>query len=72
MTTKVTVYAHAGWPVEVTFLDNSNGHEFMQNGKVVVAPYTTQDFYIYDTRMIAIRELPNDASGVAGKAKDIL
>lgn len=40
MTTKVTVDAHAGWPVKVIFLDQVSEKETM----TIVKPYTTQDF----------------------------
>ena len=39
MTTKVTVDAHAGWPVSVK--NTASGHE------IIVAANTTQDFYVH-------------------------
>ncbi len=56
MTTKVTVDAHAGWPVEVTIVDRFNSE--VQESKTTVAPRTTQDFYITQTRELHIKEMP--------------
>jgi hypothetical protein len=53
MTTKVTVDAHAGWPVKVIFLDQVSEKETM----TIVKPYTTQDFHVWDGRMITIIEM---------------
>lgn len=65
MTTKVTVDAHAGFPVEVKkvfkVLENSYSVETM-----IVKPYTTHDFYVWshedfhsgDQMHLEIRELP--------------
>ena len=55
MTTKVTIDAHAGWPVEVTVIDTINGKE---TSKVeVVEPNTVRDHYVFDTRHLIIKEL---------------
>ena len=55
MTTKITVDAHAGWPVEVTLFDNTN---VAVAPPTVVPPNTSQDFYVYEGRKIMITELP--------------
>ena len=62
MTTKVTVDAHAGWPVEVTTLDWAEvpGREGLLSAtkhKAVVAPHTTQDFYVHSHRTLEVREV---------------
>lgn len=54
MTTKITVDAHAGWPVEVTLLDNAN---IATAPPTIVQPNTTQDFYVYEGRNVLIKEL---------------
>jgi hypothetical protein len=59
MTTKVTVDAHAGWPVQVTQISldtegNPAGHET----KTTVPPNTVQDFYIHSTMKIECKEMP--------------
>lgn len=56
MTTKVTVDAHAGWPVEVTTVDH--GTAGTTENKTTVAPNTVQEFYITDTRELHVKELP--------------
>lgn len=55
MTTKVTVDAHAGWPVEVTTVDLPAGTE----RKTTVSPNTVQDFYVHSHRELHIKEMPN-------------
>jgi hypothetical protein len=55
MTTKVTVDAHAGWPVMVTIID-STGEEQAE----IVAPNTKADFYVFDTRKLTIEELKKE------------
>lgn len=57
MTTKVTVDAHAGWPVEVTTVDLASDGATVEN-KVTVPPNTTQNFYIHSTRELHIKEMP--------------
>lgn len=63
MTTKVTVDAHAGWPVEVTTVDRvqivGEESERVTESKSIVPPHTTQDFYVHSTRELHIKELPN-------------
>lgn len=64
MTTKVTVDAHAGWPVKVTmiYLDGEGKPVSEQLvPPVTVAPHTTQDFIVHSTMMIEVREMPFDA-----------
>lgn len=64
MTTKVTVDAHAGWPVKVQALDNEYDHEKGDFSGAVqltdlgtVQPGEVQDFYCTDSRKIVVTEL---------------
>ena len=56
MTTKVTVDAHAGWPVEVIQQDRYNDQTTL---KIEIVPAKeARDFYITDTRsIIGVREM---------------
>ena len=61
MTTKVTIDAHAGWPVEVKSIrgEPSQPKTF---DTTIVAPNTKQDFYIHSGCVIqSIRELERSA-----------
>lgn len=51
MTTKVTVDAHAGWPVKVDRLGKTTTET------TIVPPNTVQDFYIHDEMDLFIREM---------------
>jgi hypothetical protein len=55
MTTKVTVDAHAGWPVEVTVVDNIGEKEDFKIE--IVQPNTIKDFFVFDTRHLIIKEM---------------
>ena len=58
MTTKVTVDAHAGWPVLVTSICGEPNYD-KEIRSEVVQPNTTKDFYIHSgMRIINIEELP--------------
>ena len=65
MTTKVTVDAHAGWPVEVfavdrySFLDG-RPPTVRQTPVVTVPAYTANDFYVHSCRDLIIREQPRE------------
>ena len=61
MTTKVTVDAHAGWPVKVTTISISMDGTPIPEGQreTIVAPHTTQDFYVHSTMEIHVKEMPN-------------
>lgn len=57
MTTKVTVDAHAGWPVKVRKWHR--GADGVRTQAVeLVQPNTTQDFYIHDGMSIDVEEMP--------------
>lgn len=69
MTTKVTVDAHAGWPVKVTTIRlDGEGNPVSEQllPPCTVAPHTTQDFYVHSTMMIEVREMPFE--GIVGAA----
>ena len=56
MTTKVTIDAHAGWPVQVQINDEP------QDGSVdmrieTVSPGTVREFYVHSTRHLVVREM---------------
>ena len=60
MTTKVTVDAHAGWPVSVEWY----GPNEEDCGSTVVQPGTTENFYIHTNRSLVIEELSHPTEGV--------
>lgn len=63
MTTKVTVDAHAGWPVKVTQVSiDSEGNKTGER-ESTVAPNTTADFYIHATGELHVKEMPNTPAG---------
>jgi hypothetical protein len=56
MTTKVTVDAHAGWPVLVSGIAPGGTHP-----DTIVDPNTVQEFYVYDGLDLRIHEVqPNE------------
>ena len=58
MTTKVTVDAHAGWPVLVVTEAGEPGYP-KEMGWATVEPSTTRDFYIHSgLRIVSIIEQP--------------
>lgn len=61
MTTKVTVDAHAGWPVKVTKVMYKPGEETGRED-VIVPANTVQDFYIHNNMLIHVEEMPRDPS----------
>ena len=60
MTTKVTVDAHAGWPVKVEAIDTYNG-ESKTSELGIVPPYENRDFYVTNTRQIVVTEMPKES-----------
>lgn len=58
MTTKVTVDAHAGWPVRVTQKSLPSGTA--ADREVIVPPGTVQDFYVHSNMEIEVTELARD------------
>ena len=62
MTTKITVDAHAGWPVRVTAIDVQAGEGPGTKETVLgtVAPNEKGDFYATSTRKLLVEEMPRD------------
>lgn len=58
MTTKVTVDAHAGWPVKVTKTENDNAGNTTHVTEEVVPPNEVRDFYVHSHMKIAVEEVP--------------
>lgn len=78
MTTKVTVDAHAGWPVKVTSIAYDSTGETSRSDSVVPA-HTHADFYIHSNMRIAVEEMPREgptkqtiAQADVGKVEDVL
>lgn len=55
MTTKITVDAHAGWPVKVAGVSPKG---LVVSPAVIVAANTTQDFHVHDGQMLIVSEEP--------------
>lgn len=59
MTTKVTIDAHAGWPVEVTFVQlDARGYPGEPRTEIV-PPNTVRDFYVHSHLELHVKEMPN-------------
>lgn len=56
MTTKITVDAHAGWPVEVRKIDGSPDHPEVGEVTIVQAG-SCADFYVWQGRSLIITEI---------------
>ena len=54
MTTKVTIDAHAGWPVKIVF--NVPGKDDVDDREEIVPANTVRDFYIHDSQNIVLIE----------------
>lgn len=73
MTTKITVDAHAGWPVEVTAIDrfqmnplNPSDAQVRISALGIIPGGAAGDYHVSDSREIVIRELRRtDAIGMA-------
>jgi len=60
MTTKVTVDAHAGWPVQVTRIDTTeDGTEIVNPSSDVVPANEKRDFSVWQGSDLRIKEMPN-------------
>ena len=61
MTTKVSVDAHAGWPILIEAIDTpegeTEGKRFMLD---TVPPGGTADYHVTSTRQLLITELPRE------------
>lgn len=64
MTTKITVDAHADWPVEVEVAEGGNVIE-----RQVVYPGTTRDLYLFADRALTFREISKPVD--LGEARDV-
>ena len=61
MTTRVTVDAHAGWPVHVKTIDKEYpSGEWKETGTETVPANETRDFYVHDARRLMIEEGKRD------------
>ena len=60
MTTKVTVDAHAGWPVKVEAIDTYDG-ESKTTELGIVPAYENRDFYVHSNRQIVVTEMPKQS-----------
>lgn len=61
MTTKVTVDAHAGWPVAVSAIDAKQAPIWTQT----VKPGAVQDFYVWSGQGLIITELAKDTTSAS-------
>lgn len=64
MTTKITIDAHAGWPVDVTAIDSFEGSESRTTERV--DPNAVRDFYATSSRKLLVEEVRRDADPVHG------
>lgn len=61
MTTKVTVDAHAGWPVHVEIIDKDNDNgEWKTTRNEVVPAMERRDFYVTSSRRLTVSEGSRD------------
>ena len=62
MTTKVTVDAHAGWPVQVEAEDfyPASDTEASVSTLAIVQPGEVKDFFIHSNRQLIITEMKRD------------
>jgi len=58
MTTKVTVDAHAGWPVRVESIDHDGSGATVRADLGIVPALASQSFYAHAGRQIVVTELP--------------
>ena len=66
MTTKVTVDAHAGWPVAVVTRNGEPG-QVASFSTHLVEPGAVKDFYIHSgCSVIAVEEMPRPQADSAG------
>lgn len=60
MTTKVTVDAHAGWPVQVELIDQYPSQTEPTISVEIVAPHTVREFFIHSNRVLKATELKKE------------
>ena len=56
MTTKVTVDAHAGWPVHVKTIDKGVNGEWTETRTETVPANEVREFYVHDSRRLLVEE----------------
>jgi hypothetical protein len=61
MTTKVTIDAHAGWPVKVEAIDQYPGTEPATSELGIVRPGEVREFNVHSSRKIVVTELAKGA-----------
>lgn len=62
MTTKVTVDAHAGWPVKVEAIDQFPGEAEPKTSELgIVQPGEVREFFIHSNRRIVVTEMAKGA-----------
>lgn len=76
MTTKVTVDAHAGWPVKVTSVQLGNDGVVKNRSTTTVPANTSQDFYVHSHMKIEVEEGEREVQEVkqadVGKVSDVI
>jgi len=65
MTTKVTVDAHAGWPVQVTAIDTRSDGDVSESVIATVPAYEKQDHYVTSSRKLLIEEMDREPPAAA-------
>jgi hypothetical protein len=60
MTTKVTIEAHACWPVDVSFIGQTSAQSVER-----VLPHEKRDFYVHSGQDILVHEVQPDTDGGA-------
>lgn len=72
MTTKVTVDAHAGWPVKVTavYLDGE-GRTQGNASEAIVPPGEARDFYVHSGLALWVREEAKPAAPEPEKPAEV-
>ncbi len=71
MTTKVTVDAHAGWPVQVIRRGVSNNDGSVGYTEQRVEPYTEQTFHVWDGSTLEVIELKGCVERVEADALSV-
>lgn len=61
MTTKVTIDAHAGWPVRVTRIELDADGNPARESETMVPAHSQQGFYIHSHLELRIKEMPSAA-----------
>lgn len=62
MTTKITVDAHAGWPVQVVAEDRLASGALAYSTFPVIAPGEVKEFVVFEGRRLIVTELARPAT----------